>query len=312
MAYQKDRFFYKKIVNFFTYKKTNIPRLAQLVLMEFAKHCDKDGFGEVLRGDIGKKINITKPTVSRFTRGFESLNIMTKTKQYQKGSQNMKQNKFQIHLDIMLELSMGEDGKITIDHKPFVYQRTPVNIDENACTNNVTQSHGDTTPQSHGETVKLRSTSKEETKKEPTPLKIVHAQILTSSDSQVLSLPVDHYFEDFWATYPRKEKKVEARRIWIREKLDSIAEKIIEDLRQRQVRHDRWEDRKFIPYPTTYLNDEGWNDEIIERRKSTKNESGSEPGSIRSYAEQLLRVTNKLSNVRHVRSVQNNMGGKVD
>lgn len=140
-------------------------------------------------------------------------------------------------------------------------------------------------------------------------LDIVHDENLNN----VVTLPTDDRFEDFWASYPRKEKKLAAKHIWIREGLDRLADGIIEDVRQRQIRHDRWEDRSYIPLPTTYLNNEGWKDEITERKKlSTGKQSGSEPGNIRSYAEQLLRAANQAGGITPIRPMQNNMGRKVD
>ena len=43
-----------------------------------------------------------------------------------------------------------------------------------------------------------------------------------------------------------------------------MAAQIIDDVRLRQIKHAPWlEGRSFIPLPTSYLNGERWNDEII-------------------------------------------------
>ena len=73
--------------------------------------------------------------------------------------------------------------------------------------------------------------------------------------------PLPDRFNDFWAAYPTKVKKQEARRKWKSRKLDRIADQIIEDVNRRQ-RHDKqWLDG-FVPHPTTYINGSRWEDEI--------------------------------------------------
>jgi len=75
-------------------------------------------------------------------------------------------------------------------------------------------------------------------------------------------------FENFWKTYPRREKKKNAHDIWKRKRLDRIAEKIIADVERRKVEHGAWLDG-FVPHPTTYLNGERWHDEINSQRSKT-------------------------------------------
>lgn len=70
-------------------------------------------------------------------------------------------------------------------------------------------------------------------------------------------------FEDFWGVYPRREKKKQARDIWVRKKLDEIADGIISDVLKRKQAHSTWI-AGYIPHATTYLNGERWNDEIRE------------------------------------------------
>ncbi len=70
-------------------------------------------------------------------------------------------------------------------------------------------------------------------------------------------------FEEFWAVYPRNERKKQAKEIWKRQKLDRIADKIINDVKVRTAKHQQWRDG-FVPHAPTYLNGERWNDEIKE------------------------------------------------
>ena len=86
-------------------------------------------------------------------------------------------------------------------------------------------------------------------------------------------------FEDFWKAYPKKVKKKTAKDIWRRKKLDPLADRRIADVEDRQSVDSRWKDG-YIPDPTTYLNQERWEDEMtIWTRRGGKNEL--------TYAEQL-------------------------
>lgn len=71
-------------------------------------------------------------------------------------------------------------------------------------------------------------------------------------------------FDDFWTEYPKKKDKTKARSKWISKKLDSKAEMIIADVRNRKSNDHDWtkDGGQFIPYPSTYLNGERWEDDI--------------------------------------------------
>jgi len=79
----------------------------------------------------------------------------------------------------------------------------------------------------------------------------------------------DKRFVEFWEGYPRKEGKKAAHKLWIRDNLDEKADIILADVALRRATHDRWSDKAYIPVPTTYLNGEKWNDEIIEKAPPT-------------------------------------------
>ena len=68
-------------------------------------------------------------------------------------------------------------------------------------------------------------------------------------------------FEDFWKAYPKKRKKKTAKEIWRRKKLDRLADQLIADVGKRQAQDTQWKEG-YIPDPTTYLNQERWEDEL--------------------------------------------------
>lgn len=74
---------------------------------------------------------------------------------------------------------------------------------------------------------------------------------------------LDH-FEAFWKEYPRKVSKKKAEQSWLKiNPTPSIVQKIMASLAtHRESPQWKKDDGMFIPHPTTWLNQERWNDEI--------------------------------------------------
>lgn len=81
--------------------------------------------------------------------------------------------------------------------------------------------------------------------------------------SSILKEKLYFDFNKFWKVYPRKVAKPSAQKTWnkIYFKLPSM--NIILSAIQEQKKSDQWQDKKYIPHPSTWLNAEQWNDEII-------------------------------------------------
>ena len=80
-------------------------------------------------------------------------------------------------------------------------------------------------------------------------------------------------FEQFWTRYPRKVGKPKARAVF--DKLvttDDLLDAILWNIDQRleQGEWDAARGVKYIPHPTTWLNREGWNDQITPRATDSK------------------------------------------
>ena len=90
----------------------------------------------------------------------------------------------------------------------------------------------------------------------PTQINIIEDKI--SKDKII----INEGFEEFWKTYPRKVNKKEAISSWKKAKIPSL-EKIIQII-EKQKQSDQWlsDNGKYIPYPSTWLNKEKWNDEL--------------------------------------------------
>lgn len=75
---------------------------------------------------------------------------------------------------------------------------------------------------------------------------------------------VDHVgFDEFWAAYPRRVAKKDARKAWAKlNPSPEIVQQILDAL-EWQVPAFQWDGEKadYAPYPASYLNAERWTDE---------------------------------------------------
>lgn len=76
---------------------------------------------------------------------------------------------------------------------------------------------------------------------------------------------VDEAFKTFWKKYPRKEGKGAAYKSFVRLKCYDMMEKIIPAI-ERHRKTEQWckDGGRFIPHPTTWLNQGRWDDEGID------------------------------------------------
>lgn len=68
-------------------------------------------------------------------------------------------------------------------------------------------------------------------------------------------------FDSFWELYPRKVGKAHARKIWTKLVERTDPQTVIAGLR-RQLPYMRKKEKEFIPHPSTWLNQERWQDEV--------------------------------------------------
>ena len=68
-------------------------------------------------------------------------------------------------------------------------------------------------------------------------------------------------FEDFWAAYPIKKAKKKAKEKWVSRNLDSMAGQIIKHVQMMLKQDKLWKIGIGIPHPTTYINQDRWDDE---------------------------------------------------
>lgn len=68
-------------------------------------------------------------------------------------------------------------------------------------------------------------------------------------------------FADFWTAYPVKKGRAEAEAKWRSKGYDAIADQIIADVERRKVADRQWLDG-YAPHGSTYVNAQGWLDDI--------------------------------------------------
>lgn len=75
--------------------------------------------------------------------------------------------------------------------------------------------------------------------------------------------PQGDLFERFWAAYPKKKSKGQARRAWDKLKPGStmVDQMLLAIERAKQSEDWQKDGGQYIPYPATWLNAEGWEDE---------------------------------------------------
>lgn len=98
----------------------------------------------------------------------------------------------------------------------------------------------------------------------------------------------DDAFENYWKINPVKKNKIRAKQIWDKKKLYKIEVVICADIKNRLENDSQWQNLKYIPHPSTYLQNELWNDEIttyIDDQPKSKNSGG----------DSLSRVLNKIN-----------------
>lgn len=97
---------------------------------------------------------------------------------------------------------------------------------------------------------------------------------LIDSATEVAQATKDDAFDEFWRIYPVKKNKERAKRIWDRQKFSTIVTLICCDVMTRIEKEPQWQDKQYIPHPSTYLGNKLWNDEVTQPSSTHKKSSG--------------------------------------
>lgn len=95
------------------------------------------------------------------------------------------------------------------------------------------------------------------------PNRMIETGIRNSNRNNTVSSSTDDLFDMFWSAYPRKTNKGFAKKVFQKLKVDkTLLEKMVVALGQ-QKKSDQWKNPQYIPHPSTWLNGERWEDELI-------------------------------------------------
>lgn len=95
-----------------------------------------------------------------------------------------------------------------------------------------------------------------------TPPQKIQKDNTTKLNTTITTTLNNNHFEYFWMVYPRRVGKSEARKAWGKKVLNEDVVKAIAVNIEQRVLQGEWSDVKFIPYPSTYLNQERWKDDL--------------------------------------------------
>ncbi len=118
-------------------------------------------------------------------------------------------------------------------------------------------------------------------KSSPSPVSDLQSSLsVPVPDSKPPSIPAASLgFDEFWKAYPRRVGKGNAEAAWKKHKCDSILPKILEAVAAAKESSDwKKEAGQFIPHPATWLNRQGWEDEIINRPQAPVNRNARPAG----------------------------------
>ena len=77
----------------------------------------------------------------------------------------------------------------------------------------------------------------------------------------------EQLFDQFWAQYPKKRSKGQAEKAWVKiqpQPDEQLVDRMIAAI-ERAKKSEEWrkENGRYIPYPATWLNAKGWEDEFV-------------------------------------------------
>lgn len=75
-------------------------------------------------------------------------------------------------------------------------------------------------------------------------------------------------FDRFWVEYPNKKGKITAREKWKKKKLNDKFDQIMSKLLDYK-KTEKWQNIEFVPHPSTWLNQERWEDELSKQEMKT-------------------------------------------
>lgn len=109
----------------------------------------------------------------------------------------------------------------------------------------------------------LKDKEKDKEKEKPAQSELEVKERIFNGEIPVKTTNLLQQHEIFWKTYPKKKAKGDSEKVWTKLKPSKeLQEKIINKVQELKMTED-WlkESGKYIPFPATWLNRKGWEDE---------------------------------------------------
>ena len=74
----------------------------------------------------------------------------------------------------------------------------------------------------------------------------------------------------FWNIYPRKRSRKDALKAYIKARKKASRDEILNALREVKAKEWKYKELQYVPYASTWLNQERWNDEVQEKSEQVK------------------------------------------
>ncbi len=103
----------------------------------------------------------------------------------------------------------------------------------------------------------IQDVSKMDTEVRLGKVSLIKDNIIPSSDDDC-----DSHFTSFWKAYPKKVGKGDAEKKFKKLKVDDTLLETMLSAISNQKRTEQWQDTKYIPNPSTWLNQMRWEDEV--------------------------------------------------
>ena len=236
----KQKWFSSQINDVLNYKVLPLKALERLVLIAIASRCYKSGQCTISLREISNFTGIKRHNLYRYFSVLKSYGVLS-IKQNRKGIV-MGNNTYKINIKALIELSVSPKGvEVKINGEDISQENIKV---IHSMNEECTEKEGggvltERTGCSHSEEVVLRSKDKANKSKS-----FVHGETMHNKTNVKKSVDYSTPFLEFWKVYPRKENKKGTYKIWKRDKLDALGDKIVKDVVERLAKHERWSDNK--------------------------------------------------------------------
>lgn len=227
-----------------------ISTTARLVYVELCTYADDDGYCFPSNETLAEDVGISLPTVKRCLAELADTGIIRRDDRYVEGRQTTSVTQ-------LLDAKVSHRG-ITSDPLGGIASEPP----------------GGFTSEPQNKTSRNRTTMNRPQRGEVVDEPLLTLVDVSSPDgdgerrADPTTAAVDEAFDEWWALYPRKVKKIAARKAFGAACRKVGPRLLIEAIRRQAPVYGKVD--RYVPHPATWLNDGSWDDDIAAIRPDTR------------------------------------------